>query len=117
MMKKLLFLTLLLAFGLTGFSQNKTFVNGGNDGFWNNPTNWDPDGVPGTTDDVIIPATFDVTMLAATTAVANTLVVNGSLTMEGTSTLTVGTAGAPENSKTSQATLKEETTDLADKNK
>ena len=120
MMKKLLFLSLLLAFGLAGFSQTNTF-NGNTDNFWNTATNWTL-GVPTAAHDVVIPLGEECVIAINTTNYANSIEVLGKLTMnpgEDDATLTVGPTptNASENSKTSQAVLKEEDVDLADKNK
>ena len=53
-MKKLLFITLMLTFGLTGFSQTITW-DGSTSDDWNEGANWDGNTVPTATDDVVIP--------------------------------------------------------------
>ena len=91
MLKKLLFLTVLLTIGLTSFSQ-VTF-DGGTNGTgtdWSVGENWSSDVVPVITDDVEIDG-FDVIIPTATTAVAASVsILTGTLTMAGTATLTVG---------------------------
>jgi len=91
MLKKLLFLTVLLTIGLTSFSQI-TFDGGtgGTGTDWSVAENWSSDVVPVITDDVEIDG-YDVTITTATTAVAATVsILTGTLTMEGAATLTVG---------------------------
>jgi len=53
-MKKLLLITLMLAFGLTGFTQPKNYLSVNSDNHWNNAANWSPEGVPTANDDVFI---------------------------------------------------------------
>ncbi|MEJ2594073.1 MAG: G8 domain-containing protein [bacterium] len=97
MMKKLLFLSLFVLFISPVFSQ-VTFDNDGGDGLWGTATNWSTDVLPTSSDDVIIPDGQDVTIAAGTAAVAGTLLINGSLTMDNdpTATLDVGTPPAPD---------------------
>jgi len=104
-MKKLLFSGLFALFFSPVFSQ-VTFDNDGGDGLWGTATNWSTDNLPTSTDDVVIPAGQDVTIAAGTAAVAGTILINGSLTMDNdpTATLNVGTPPAPD----AQSYLKEE---------
>ena len=104
-MKKLLISSLFALFFSPVFSQ-VTFDNDGGDGLWGTATNWSTDNLPTSTDDVVIPAGQDVTIAAGTAAVAGTILINGSLTMDNdpTATLNVGTPPAPD----AQSYLKEE---------
>jgi len=91
-MKKLLLITLMLAFGLTGFSQTtKSFI--ASDPDWNNDDHWTPSGVPTAIDDVLIPAWVDAAqpiIYPGTNALANSITftnVNWSLTVQGNLTV------------------------------
>ncbi len=84
-MKKLLFITLMLAFGLTGFSQ--TTWTGSVDIDWATAGNWNPATVPTFFDHVIIPdvANDPVIGSGTTDAACNNLTINSnaSLTVDG----------------------------------
>lgn len=63
-----------------------TFDGGGDGSSWNNPANWNPDGVPGASNTAVIPNGFNVTD-DATDPVAG-LIVNGSSVINGVVTVT-----------------------------
>jgi len=75
-MKKLLFITLMLAFGLTGFSQITWTGTTSDD--WNVGTNWSSTTIPTATDDVVIPnVTNFPDVLTSTTAAAKSITITG----------------------------------------
>jgi len=93
-MKKLLLITLMLVFGLTGFAQTNTFT-GNTDGFWITNTNWDLGHYPTNLEDVVIPTGKTVTIQSSTDAVAYNVDVIGSLTVLGTLTVEIQTVTNP----------------------
>ncbi len=97
-MKKLLFLFVMLAFGLTSFTQTNTFNNGGSGGDWNVDGNWSLNHVPLATENVVIPDGENVTIQSTTNAVAYSVSVNGggSLTDLGTLTIEITTVTSGE---------------------
>lgn len=60
-MKRLLLFSILSIFCLTISAQTKTWV-GPSGGYFSNAANWNPSGVPGSDNDVIIPTGSDLTM-------------------------------------------------------
>ncbi len=84
-MKKLLFISLMLAFGLTGFSQ--TTWTGSVDTDWATAGNWDTDKVPTFFDHVTIPDEPNDPVIGSgtTDAVCHNLTINSnaSLTVDG----------------------------------
>jgi len=85
-------ITLLLSFLLAGFSlipvssyAQITWDGGGDGTSWDNPFNWDPDIVPGASEDVFITTG---TPTLNVTATVNTLVMTNG-TLGGTETLTI----------------------------
>jgi|GEM_PF-6825788 len=60
----------LLMFNFNGVAQDKTWI-GPNNGVWNEPLHWSPEGVPTGANDVIIPSGSTVLIEASGTAVAN----------------------------------------------
>lgn len=93
MMKKLLFLLAVFAFGLTGFAQ-VSFDGGpaGTGTAWDVSENWDSDAIPVSTDDVLIDAAFDVLISSAGAVAASLDISTGSLTVGPLGTLTVSGA-------------------------
>ena len=64
-MKQLLLFSVLSIFCLTISAQTKTWI-GPSGGYFSNAANWDPSGVPGSTNDVIIPTGSNVILDGAT---------------------------------------------------
>ena len=87
-MKNKLLLTLVLAFTQCICFSQKTYT--GASGSWNVATNWTPNGVPTTADDVIIPSGKSVSIAA--NAVGESISISGSLSMSSGVTLTIGTS-------------------------
>ncbi|MDA2924418.1 hypothetical protein MYX65_07140 [Acidobacteria bacterium AH-259-L09] len=48
---------------------------------WNNPKNWNPQGVPGSGEDILIPSTFNSPVFSGTLVIGGSVVVEGSLTV------------------------------------
>ncbi|MFT3680248.1 MAG: T9SS type A sorting domain-containing protein [Ferruginibacter sp.] len=91
---KVLFIVAFLALVNVSFGQ-KTW-NGASGGNWGTGSNWNPTGVPTSSDDVIIPNDDDVVVNVAAAA-CKTLTINGgnrdnTITISGTNTLTVSGA-------------------------
>ena len=75
-MKKLLLITLMLAFGLAGFSQ--ITWTGATSGVWNVASNWNPATIPTSTDDVVIPHVATIPgVLTGATAYAKSITITG----------------------------------------
>ena len=89
-MKKLLLITLMLVFGLIGFPQTNESQNSGN---WNVDGNWTLGHEPLASEDVVIKPGHAITVQSATNAVAYTVVVEGTASLDilGTFTLAVPT--------------------------
>ena len=86
-MKKIFFLTVMLAFGLTGFAQTQFIAVA--DGDWNTAATWDQNAVPGAADFAKIAGGWVVTVQSSTTAECAIVDVgdvnaNGILTVSGT---------------------------------
>jgi len=98
-MKKLLLITLMLAFGLTGFSQTNESTGSGN---WNDNTNWTLGHEPSAYEDVIIKPGHAITVQAVTDAVAHSVDVEGTASIEVLGTLTLLAIPTVHNSTTDE---------------
>ncbi|MBI4425856.1 MAG: right-handed parallel beta-helix repeat-containing protein, partial [Elusimicrobia bacterium] len=78
---------LLLAPALGAHAAQKTWDGGGGTGEWNTAANWDPDGIPGSTEAVTLATTAFVSVSAAGPAIAFS-----SLTLRSTLVLSTGVA-------------------------
>lgn len=96
-MKKILYFLVALLLSKQLFAQNKTWVGGNSSGAtnWNLAANWNPSGVPASTDDVIINiGTNDPIVSSGVNAVAKTLRLSGvgsGLTVDSGASLAVST--------------------------
>ena len=64
----------LLSFTATLSATSYTYTNGSGDELWSNPSNWNPNGIPGSTDEATI----------------NNAIINNAITTTATSFLTQG---------------------------
>jgi hypothetical protein len=88
-MKHLLILFLSLSF-VTVFGQTSYTWNGSTSTNWNTGTNWSPNGIPGSADNVTIVPGANNCILAANTSVTNLTITNGVLNLNG---FTLNTSG------------------------
>ncbi len=70
-----------LLFVVTGFAVTRTATS--NNGNWDNPLHWTPNGVPTAADDVVIPSNISNFTAISTTLSFNTLTIDGRLTIGG----------------------------------
>ncbi len=98
-MKNLLLITLMLAFGLTGFSQTNESTGSGN---WNDNTIWTLGHEPLAKENVVIKPGHAIIVQATTDAVAYTVDVEGTASIEilGTLILAIPTAYNPTTTET-----------------
>jgi len=98
-MKNLLLITLMLAFGLTGFSQTNESTGSGN---WNDNTIWTLGHEPLAKENVVIKPGHAIIVQAVTNAVAYNIDVEGTASFEvlGTLILAIPTAYNPTTTKT-----------------
>ncbi|WP_353779314.1 HYR domain-containing protein [Winogradskyella sp. 3972H.M.0a.05] len=82
-MKRLLLLSIIMAFGIASYAQT-TWTGAGADTNWSNTDNWDTNLVPTASDDVIIPTGFTVTLNVSGNV--------RSITLQGNSTLDMNTS-------------------------
>ena len=117
-MKKILFLTAMLAFGLAGFSQTTITWEGTSGGSWQDHLNWNPQQIPTLFDNVVIPSgtphqpalfddatAYDITIASGATLTINSnrtlyyigdITVNGTFTVNGTVEMAVVTSANGE---------------------
>lgn len=88
-MKHLLLLFCIASF-ITDFSQTSYTWNGSNSSNWNTNTNWTPNGVPGSADNVTIVPGANNCILAGNTSVTNLTITNGVLNLNGFTLNTTG---------------------------
>jgi hypothetical protein len=85
----LFILPAMLLFSTQAFAVTKIW-NGGPVGSWDNGFNWDPTGVPGSGDDVVLNSAATITLASATTI--NSLAVSAAVTIVSDYQITVGSA-------------------------
>jgi len=83
------FTALFSCFVFSTYGTAITWSGSAGDQKWNTATNWVGDVVPGASDDATIPAGYTVIVDATPSASVNSLLVNGTLTVNSSQTLTV----------------------------